>query len=139
MEFYDREVKPYLNEKIEWFGPVSSEQALKREEIASLMQKAKAYLMTINWQEPFGLVMAEAMSCGTPVIGFDRGAVSELVIDGKTGFVVLPSEGIGGLKNALGKISDIDPEECRKHAQENFSIEKMIENYETVYQKVTNK
>ena len=47
------------------------------------MQKAKAFLMTINWEEPFGLVMVEAMSCGTPVIGFDRGAVSELVVEGK--------------------------------------------------------
>lgn len=139
MEFYDREVKPHLNDRIEWVGPVSSEQALRREEIASLMQKAKAYLMTINWQEPFGLVIAEAMSCGTPVIGFDRGAVSELILDGKTGFVVPPSEGIEGLKNALGKISDIDPKDCRKRVEENFSIEKMIQNYEAVYQKVTNK
>ena len=68
------------------------------------MQKAKALLMTINWYEPFGLVMAEAMSCGTPVIGFDRGAVSELVVEGKTGFLIPPDKGVKGLKEALGKI-----------------------------------
>lgn len=138
-EFYEKEIKPYLNNKIQWVGPVSPEQKLKREEIAKLMQKAKAFLMTINWEEPFGLVMAEAMSCGTPVIAFDRGAVSELVVDGKTGFVVAPSEGLGGLKKALQNISIIDSNDCRRHVESNFSIEKMVSSYEKIYQEVINK
>ena len=139
MDFYDKEVKPFLNDKIRWFGPVSSEQALSHGEVAKLMQKAKAFLFPINWEEPFGLVMIEAMACGTPVIGFDRGSVSELVLDGKTGYVVPPSEGVDGLEKALRKISIIDPNECRKHVEENFSIEKMIDNYEKVYQEAVAK
>ncbi len=133
MDFYNSDVKPYLNDKIRWHGPLSSEQILKREEVIALMQKAKAFLMTINWEEPFGLVMAEAMSCGTPVIGFDRGAVSEVVVDGKTGFVVDPEKGIEGLEEALSNIDSIDPKICREHVLNNFSIDKMVENYEKVY------
>ncbi len=138
-EFYEKEIKPNLSNKIEWLGPVSKEQKLDRAEIIRLMQKAKAFLMTINWEEPFGLVMAEAMSCGTPVIGFDRGAVSELVVDGKTGFVVSPSEGLEGLKKALQKISTIHPSDCRRHVENNFSVEKMVSSYEKIYQEVINK
>jgi len=136
MEFYNRDVKPYLSEKIQWVGPVSSELKLTKPEVARLMQNAKAYLMTINWFEPFGLVMAEAMSCGTPVIGFDRGSVKELVIDGKTGFVVPPEKGIEGLKTALSKINQIKPQDCRDHIVANFSLETMINNYEKVYNEI---
>jgi len=137
--FFERDIKPYLNKKIKWIGPVSPEQPLTKKEVARLMQKAKAFLMTVNWQEPFGLVMAEAQSCGTPVIGFDRGAVSELIVDGKTGFVVPPKEGINGLKRALKNIDKIKPEDCRKHVEENFSLEKMVDEYEKVYYKILNK
>ncbi len=136
IEFFNRDVKPYLNDKIQWYGPLSKEQELSSYQIAKLMQKAKAFLMTINWYEPFGLVMAEAMACGTPVIGFDRGSVSELVIDGKTGFVVPYSSGIDGLKKALSRIQTIKPIDCRQHVVKNFSTEKMIENYEKLYNEI---
>lgn len=138
-EFFEKEIKPNLNNKIEWFGPISKEQKLDRAEIVRLMQKAKAFLMTINWKEPFGLVMIEAMSCGTPVIGFNRGAVSEVVQHGKTGFVVNYEEGINGLKKALGKIALINPEDCRKHVVDNFSVQAMVNNYENLYREVINK
>ena len=95
--------------------------------------------MTVNWQEPFGLVMAESMSCGTPVIGFDRGSIPELVRNGETGFVVKPKEGIEGLKRALRKIDKIDPKECRAHVEKNFSLEKMVANYEKTYKEILNK
>lgn len=138
-KFFEKDVKPYLSKKIKWIGPISPEQPLTKKEVAKLMKKAKAFLMTINWQEPFGLVMAEAQSCGTPVIGFDRGAVSEIVVNGKTGFVVNPKQGIKGLKRALKNIDKINPRNCRKHIEENFSLEKMAENYEKVYQKIISK
>jgi glycosyltransferase involved in cell wall biosynthesis len=137
--FFDQDVKPFLNEKIQWVGKVSAEQPLSKNEVVKLMQKAKVFLMTINWQEPFGLVIAEAMSCGTPVIGFDRGAVRELILDGKTGFIVPPDEGIEGLKKALGKIETINPIDCRSHVEEQFSVERMIENYEKIYSEVSSK
>ncbi|KKQ34738.1 MAG: Glycosyltransferase [Microgenomates group bacterium GW2011_GWA2_37_6] len=138
-DFYERDVKPYLNDKIQWFGPISKEQKIDRAEIVKLMQKAKVFLMTINWEEPFGLVMAEAMSCGTPVIGFDRGSVRELVVDGKTGFVVNPSLGVEGLIKALEKINSINPNDCRQHVLNNFSIDIMVDNYENIYNEVTQK
>lgn len=139
MDFYNKEVAPNLSDKIKWIGPVGSEQSLTKEQVVDLMQKARAFLMTINWYEPFGLVMTEAGSCGTPVIGFDRGAVSELIVDGKTGFVVPPEKGIEGLKEALSKLSSINPQNCRDHIVMNFSIEKMVENYENVYKEIINK
>jgi len=79
-----------LNDKIQWVGEISSEQSLPVEKVVDLMQNAKAFLMTVNQEEPFGLVMAEAMACGTPVIAFNRGAVSEIIRDGLTGFIVDP-------------------------------------------------
>ena len=133
MEFYNRDVKPHLNDKIQWVGPLSSELVLTKSEVAALMQKARVFLMTINWYEPFGLVMAEAMSCGTPVIGFDRGAVPELIVEGKTGFVVPPDKGIDGLKEALTKIDTIKPQDCRDHVVKNFSTQTMVDNYEKTY------
>ena len=138
-EFFKKDVKPHLNNKIKWIGPVSSEQPLSKKEVVKLMQKAKAFLMTVNWYEPFGLVMAEAQSCGTPIIGFDRGAVSELVVNGKTGFVVKSKEGIEGLKKALSKIDKINPRNCRTHVEKNFSLEKMVENYEKAYKEIIDK
>ncbi|HDZ54830.1 MAG TPA: glycosyltransferase family 4 protein [Candidatus Nealsonbacteria bacterium] len=138
-EFFKKDIKPYLNNKIKWIGPISSEQPLSKKEVVKLMQKAKTFLMTVNWYEPFGLVVAESMSCGTPVIGFDRGAVSELVANGKTGFVVKPKEGIEGLKKALNKIDEINPRDCRKHIEKNFSLKKMVENYEKAYKEIRSK
>ena len=138
-EFFERDVKPYLSRKIKWVGPVSFENPLTKKQVAELMQKAKVFLMPINWQEPFGLVMAEAQSCGTPVIGFDRGSVPELVNDGKTGFVVKPKQGIEGLKKALRKIDEINPRDCREHIEKNFSLEKMVDNYEKTYFEILKK
>lgn len=132
--FFDTVVKPHLNEKIQWVsGHISSEQPLPKEAIVKLMQKAKAYLMTINWNEPFGLVMAEAMSCGTPVIGFDRGSVKEVIAHGKTGFVVDPVTGVHGLQSALRMIPSIKPQDCRDHVVSHFSLETMVNNYEQEY------
>ena len=136
INFYDQEVKPYLTDKIRFVGKPSVEQSTPITTIIELFQNAKAFLMTINQEEPFGLVMAEAMSCGTPVIAFNRGASSEIVIDGKTGFLVDPLQGVAGLEDALKKIPTINPEDCRKHVEDNFSIQKMVSDYEKLYKKI---
>jgi len=137
-KFFEKDVKPYLSKKIKWIGPISPDPPLNKKQVAKLMQKAKAFLMPVNWPEPFGLVMAEAQSCGTPVIGFDRGAVSELVVNGKTGFVVNPKKGIEGLKKALKDINKINPIDCRRHIEKKFLLEKVAENYEKAYQEIIN-
>ncbi len=136
MEFFNTEVKPYLNDKIQWIGPVSHELSLSKTEVVKLMQKARAFLMTINWYEPFGLVMAEAGSCGTPVIAFDQGAVPEIIADGQTGFIIPSEQGIDGLKQALSKIDSIKPETCRQHIKTHFSVDKMVDAYSEVYKKI---
>lgn len=138
-EFFERDVKPHLNDKIQFVGQPATEQSIPLEKIIQLFQNSKAFLMTINQQEPFGLVMAEAGSCGTPVIGFDRGAVPEVVVNGKTGYIVPYQEGVEGLKKALAKITTIKPADCRKHMVDNFSIEKMVGNYEKVYLEILNR
>lgn len=132
-EFFEKDVKPHLNDKIQFVGEPTREQSVPFAKILELYQGAKAFLMTINQQEPFGLTLAEAGSCGTPVIGFNRGAVPEVIVDGKTGFVVPYEKGVEGLKEALGKISNLKSQDCRNHIENNFSIDKMVKNYENVY------
>lgn len=138
-KFFEQDVKPHLNNQIQFVGDATTEQSVPVEKIISLYQGAKAFLMTINQQEPFGLTLAEAGSCGTPVIGFDRGAVPEVILDGKTGFVVPYEKGVEGLKEALSKIDSIKPQDCRDHIMNNFSVEKMVENYEILYEGITAK
>ena len=102
-KFFEKDVKPYLNDKIQWVGDISPKQTAPVEKIIELYQNAKAFLMTVNQHENFGLVMVEAMSCGTPVIGFDRGAVPEVIANGKTGFVVPYEQGVEGFKKILSQ------------------------------------
>ncbi|OGK43009.1 hypothetical protein A3A46_04520 [Candidatus Roizmanbacteria bacterium RIFCSPLOWO2_01_FULL_37_13] len=135
-EFFEKDVKPQLNDKIQFVGKPTTEQSVPLEKIIKLYQHAKVFLMTINQQEPFGLTLAEAGSCGTPVIGFDRGAVPEVIVNGKTGFVVPYEKGVDGLKEALAKIDQIKLQDCREYIAKNFSVEKMVENYEKTYQEI---
>jgi glycosyltransferase involved in cell wall biosynthesis len=121
--YFDEHVKPYLSDKILYLGLIDKEQ------LARYYQKAAALLVPIRWEEPFGLTMAEAMSCGTPVIAFRRGSVPEVVKDGKTGFIVEnTAEMIGAIEN-IGKISRQD---CRTHVEKNFTKTRMVNNYEKV-------
>lgn len=138
MDFYQKLIKPNLDDLILWVGAVGPELPLSKQEVASFMQKARCFLMTVNWEEPFGLVVAEAMSCGTPVIGFDRGAVPEIIEDGKTGYVVDHDDGIVGLEHALSKIQSISPNKCRQRVLAHFSREKMVSRYEEVYENILN-
>jgi glycosyltransferase involved in cell wall biosynthesis len=80
--YYEQEIKPHLGSKIEYIGTVNDQQ--KNE----LLGKASALLMLIHWDEPFGIVMIEAMACGTPVVGFKKGAIPEVVINGLSGYLV---------------------------------------------------
>ncbi len=112
------------------------------------MKKARALMFPIHWEEPFGMVLVEAMATGTPVIAFNRGSVAEIVNDGATGFIVedsgpsragpwrIKKRGIEGLVEAVNRIGEIDRRACRKHVQENFTIEHMVAGYEKVYQRI---
>lgn len=126
--YYEHDVRPFIDGKqVEFLGEVSEEE--KRE----LMGKARAFIFPITWSEPFGLVMIEAMACGTPVLATGRGAVPEVVKDGETGFIVKkPMEIVDKIK----KVDEISPQACRKHVEERFSEERMARDYEEVYLKI---
>ncbi len=134
---YFAQIKPFLeNKKIEFLGKADAK--LRN----SLLGGAKALLFPIQWEEPFGLVMIEAMACGTPVIAFNLGAVSEIVVDGKTGFIIAPGDQ-NAMAEAIKKINNMPEDEyrqmrqnCRKHIEDNFTIEKMVNNYEQVYKEI---
>ena len=126
-EFWKKRIKPFLDAKITFQNWVASDQTYK------YYRDAKAILVPIQWEEPFGLVMIEAMACGTPVIAFRRGSVPEVVIDGKTGFIV---DTVEEMVAVIKKIEKIDRKECRKLVEEKFSVKRMVDDYEKTYYKL---
>ncbi len=113
-------------------------------ELKDLYKNARAFLFPLQWEEPFGLVMIESMACGTPVIAFNRGAVAEIVENGKTGFVVNPwdEEQKANIKSFVAAVKDvgkIDRRECRRAVEKKFSTKKTAADYEKVYYKILNK
>ena len=127
-EFFEREIEPHVDgERVRYIGEVGEE---KRD----LYAGARALLMPIRWPEPFGLVMTEAMACGTPVIAFPEGSAPELVLDGETGFVVDDEQ---GMVEAVGRLEEIDPARCRSSAQERFDVAPVAAAYEGAYANVT--
>jgi glycosyltransferase involved in cell wall biosynthesis len=124
-EFFAQEVEPQLDtDGVEYVGEADSSR--KRE----LYLDAKALLMPIRWPEPFGLVMVEALACGTPVVAFPEGSVPEIVEDGRTGFVVDDEK---AMARAIARLDEIDPAFCRRSCEERFGVETVVTGYETVY------
>ncbi len=125
--YFEQYVKPFLNDRILYLGYI------EKESISPYYQKAKAFLMPIQWEEPFGLTMIEAMASGTPVIALKRGSVPEVVVHGKTGFIV---DSIGDMIKAVEKVNTIDRQDCHNHVASNFCIGKMVAGYEAAFKKV---
>jgi glycosyltransferase involved in cell wall biosynthesis len=127
--YFNKEVEPYLNEEIKFIGAAGPE---KRNE---LLGKAYALLHPISFDEPFGLSVAEAMLCGTPVIAFNRGSMPELINDSNTGFLV---KDVGEAVAKVEAIQWVSRADCRNWAIANFSTEKMVEDYITLYHQIPN-
>jgi len=125
-DYYDRVIKPLMesDKQIIYIGEISSEHK------KHWYRHALATLFPIQWGEPFGLVLVESMACGTPVIALNRGAVPEIVIDGKTGFV---TDSMKGMIEAVTRIDSIDPRDCRRHVQNYFSLTSMAGKYSELY------
>jgi len=102
----------------------------------NLYKNALCFLSPLKWEEPFGLTMIEAMACGTPVVAFNRGSAPELIKDGQTGFIVKNTK---EMASAVEKIKNLDRKNCRKWVEKNFTVEKMAEGYEKIYEKVIRK
>jgi len=128
-DYFEQEVSPHFSKDIVFVGSVGPE---KRNE---LLGNAYALLHPIYFAEPFGLSVVESMACGTPVVAFNKGSMPELIEDGVNGFIVQDvQEAIGALK----KIPHIDRKSCRKIVEQKFSVERMVEDYIKVYQKIIN-
>lgn len=119
--YFEETIRPYLQAgHIEYVGPVNDAQKLP------LYQHAAAFLFPISWEEPFGIVMAESLACGTPVIAFGRGSVPEVVENGVNGFVC---KNTADMESAIGKIGLIDRADCRHTAETRFSAEVVGKQY----------
>ena len=126
--FFDREIAPHLDgDRVRFVGEVGG--AEKR----SLFARARGLLMPIRWEEPFGMVMVEAMACGTPVIAFPEGAARELVVDGTTGFLV---EDERAMADAIGRLSSIMAGDCRAWVAARCDVDVVAAAYERTYRSV---
>src|SRR5207244_1582172 len=128
--YWRDEVLPSLGPQDTVLGEATHEQKV------DLLSRARAVLFPIDWDEPFGLVMTEAMACGTPVIGTPRGAVPEVVADGETGFIVSVERYPEEAAAALGRLGEIDPRACRRRVEERFSKDAMVTGYEQAFDRV---
>jgi glycosyltransferase involved in cell wall biosynthesis len=135
--YFKKEIRPHLRSKnVQYIGEVDTNQK------SNLLQSSRVFLNPIQWDEAFGLVVPEANACGTPVIAYARGSMPELIKDGVNGFLVKPND-LEGMIKLTEKIYQMPEDKyramrraCRQHVEENFTVEKMVDGYERVYEKV---
>ncbi|WP_204154025.1 glycosyltransferase family 4 protein [Leptolyngbya sp. CCY15150] len=126
-QYFETQVQPYLSDTIEWVGVVDDAQKV------SFLGNAKALLFPIQWHEPFGIVMAEALSCGTPVIATRWGSAPEVIAHGRTGFLCNDVE---DMVQAVQQIDRIDRAHCRSECDRRFSHDRMVDGYLQVYHRL---
>lgn len=125
--YFDEVIRPRLGSGVEYVG--EADAVVKRE----LYAHAEALLFPVCWEEPFGMVMIEAMACGTPVVALRRGSVPEVVADGRTGIVV---DHPNALPAAIDAAASLDRSQCRRQVQEHFDAPVMVAGYEAVYRTI---
>lgn len=146
MDYYDNQIQPFLSASIEYIGEVLAEEKIR------LIKNAKLLIFPIERPEPFGMTVIESMSCGTPVITYAMGALPEIIVDGKTGFLVnlntknayaIEPSGIQGLQKAVERIFQMNQndyqtlrKQARQRVEKYFAIESMVDNYEKLYQQL---
>lgn len=128
MDYFQNAIKPQIgSQQISYVGPVNLKQKLK------LLSPARGFLNPIEWEEPFGMVMIEAMSQGCPVITFARGAAPEIVADAQVGFLV---SNLDEMVERMAHIDEIDRDRVRQYVEQKFSAQAMAQNYLEMYRKV---
>ncbi|HET7489351.1 MAG TPA: glycosyltransferase family 4 protein [Acidimicrobiales bacterium] len=126
-DYFNAEVGPRLTDDIRYLGEVPHEEKLE------LLRTARGLLFPIRWNEPFGMVMIEAMACGTPVLAFPEGAAPEVVEDGKTGFLCADE---AEMVQAIGRIDEIDRNACRAAVETYFSSDRMVEDHVELFREI---
>lgn len=127
-KYFTERVEPHIDGKqITYVGPADEQKKI------DLFQRARALLFPTQWHEAFGLVIVEALACGTPVIAWNKGAAPELITPGETGYIVNSVEEMAA---AIEKVDAISPQRCREEAEKRFSRPVMAKNYEKVYQRL---
>lgn len=128
VDYFNDVVKPQVDSHhIKYIGPVNMEQKI------DLLSRARGFLNPLQWNEPFGMVMIEAMALGCPVISFARGAADELIVHNKTGFLV---SNVDEMVQYIPRMAHLDRAKVREHVEQNFSVHAMVEKYSRIYKKV---
>jgi glycosyltransferase involved in cell wall biosynthesis len=122
--YFEERVRPLLGPDAHWFGEANTAQK------KDLLARARCLVFPIQWDEPFGIVMVEAMACGTPVVALRGGSVPEVVVDGVTGFICDDSD---ELPDAIKRVEQVDPKACRRRVFDCFDVPDMVESYEAIY------
>ena len=129
-KYWEKEIEPHLNKNVQYVGNVPYEKTYQ------YYGRAKVTLCPIQWEEPFGLTFIESFACGTPVITFGKGSAKEVIKNGETGFIV---KDINQMAKAIKKIGQIKRRDCRKWVEEEFTVERMVSEYERVYCQILNR
>jgi len=129
-EYTRKEIDPRRGEP-----GVAIHNSVPRTELWEVMARAAVVLCPAKWEEPFGMVAAEAQACGTPVVAFRRGALDEVILDGVTGFLVAPDD-IDAAAEAVARTAELSRTECRKHAEHQLDLEPSLDAHERLYRRV---
>ena len=125
-EYFEREIEPLLeHDRVEYVGEIGGHEKME------LLNHARALLFPIDWAEPFGLVMIEAMACGTPVIAYRSGSVPEVIEHGVSGFIV---DDIDGAVEAVGRLDELDRATVRATFEKRFTVDRMARDYVRLYE-----
>jgi len=125
--YFESEIKPLLDPGDEMPAEIPQERRIE------LLRGADAMLNPITWREPFGLVMAEALACGTPVLAFPNGAAPEIIEPGRTGFLCRDE---GEMISAIDRVGEIDRKQCRRAAEQRFSLQRMAREHDRLYRRL---
>lgn len=126
-EYFNANVRPYLNDNLRYFGEVPHDEKLE------LLANARCLIFPIRWNEPFGMVMIEAMACGTPVLAYKEGAAPEVVQHGRTGFLC---DDEADMIDAFGHLDEIDRAECRASVEGYFSTGRMVREHIELFEQI---
>jgi glycosyltransferase involved in cell wall biosynthesis len=127
-EYFLREVRPHVDGE-----RIRRVEAMPHGELVQWMGRARGFLFPLQWNEPFGMVVVEAMAAGTPVLAYPRGSMPELIRNGDTGFLARDED---EMVQAVAAVDQLDRRRCRQWVAENFSVERMIDGYEALYRKI---